>query len=497
MSLEQIFSLAASAAFLGLAALALIRGRPSVDALTRGTAALCVDLLGYNGLELYGSIAATARYEWLERGCATVAAPLLFHLTLAFLGERRQARAVGLTTTVYFATVCAACLAAFVTRTPPGGLESAVWAGAMLAGLLPAFGYAGRRLTLHYRASGSADERARTQLFAGTVAVGVGGPIVDLSAIAGDTQAPPFAAIGMLLSALLLTALAIRARVLSGSAALLMGNALVIGALGAAAQLLLFRGLGSSVALLGLGSMVVTLVLLAAARWTFRNFTDMRERTAHLAMLGRLSAQMAHDIRNPLAAIHGAAQYLEEERRRGSSLEDAAEFLALIVEQSERLERVIADYRRLGRAEPARESVSVAALLDGVVGRARASGAKASGLATSAGEFALDPELLRTALENLVRNAHEADPEAPIELTAERLSRRGVEVLAIAVRDEGPGMDPRTREQAEEAFFTTKAQGSGLGLAFARQVAEAHGGELRIESALGRGTTVTLELSPA
>ena len=62
----------------------------------------------------------------------------------------------------------------------------------------------------------------------------------------------------------------------------------------------------------------------------------------------------------------------------------------------------------------------------------------------------------------------------------------------LQVIDDGPGMDPRTREQAEEAFFTTKAGGTGLGLAFVRRVAEAHGGELRIQSRLGHGTTVTL-----
>jgi signal transduction histidine kinase len=64
------------------------------------------------------------------------------------------------------------------------------------------------------------------------------------------------------------------------------------------------------------------------------------------------------------------------------------------------------------------------------------------------------------------------------------------------VKDDGPGMDARTREQALGGFFTTKTGGSGLGLANASRVAEAHGGELVLDSLEGAGTTVTLVLHP-
>ncbi|HHH27653.1 MAG TPA: two-component sensor histidine kinase, partial [Polyangiaceae bacterium] len=235
-----------------------------------------------------------------------------------------------------------------------------------------------------------------------------------------------------------------------------------------------------------------------AARAVWASHVEVRERTVHLATLGRLSAQMAHDIRNPLAAIRGAAQYLDEERKRGGALEDSAEFLTLILEQTERLDKVVSDYRRLGRAEPAFETAEVPALLARVLSNARLIAEREPTIQVEghppveALTWSLDPELVTTALENLVRNAVEAMPDGG---TIHIDSKLGGRTLSLRVSDDGPGMDARTREQSSQSFFTTKATGSGLGLAFARRVAEAHGGRLHIESAPGRGTSVTLVLA--
>ena len=86
----------------------------------------------------------------------------------------------------------------------------------------------------------------------------------------------------------------------------------------------------------------------------------------------RLSAQMAHDIKNPLAAIRGAAQFLDEEKKQGRSIDDHAQFVELILEQSDRLGRVVDAYQRLGRVEAVRAPLDLARLCHDVVGAQRA-----------------------------------------------------------------------------------------------------------------------------
>lgn len=497
MSAEQTFTLIASATFLGLAALAAIRG--ARNPLGLPLALLCVDLFAYNVLEAFSSFVDSEQGEWVENAFAALAAPLLTHFTLAFLGARREQRVFLMACYAYFALIALSSLAPFVAPSLHGYPGGPMWAIAMLIGIAPAFVWVCVLLARHYRASGSAEERARTQLLIGTIVIGVGGPATDLASIAGATWTPQLASGGMLLSAILLTALSLRFRLLRGTVALLAVNAALIGIVGVVLHLLVFRWVGTETAALVVGTVAVTLVLLGAARTVWSSFSTYRERTAHLATLGRLSAQMAHDIRNPLAAIHGAAQYLDTERERGGKLEEHRELLDLILEQTARLERVVRDYQRLGRAEPVREPADVGKLVRGVVEGARVAERAGKEIEVIAGveempECPLDADLVAAALENLVRNAIEAMERGKIVVRAERRFEAGRDSLRLTVIDDGPGMDARTREQAEEAFFTTKATGTGLGLAFVRRVAEAHGGRLIIESALGRGTTVALVL---
>lgn len=497
VNLDSTLSLLASALFLALAALTAIRGR---SALALPTAFVCGDLWAYNTLEVISNISDAPYWEWIESAAAAMAAPLLFHLTLTFLGQRRRRRWLLQAAYLYFGVVAVSCVLPIAVPDWGGYPGGDVWALIMLAGLVPFFGYAGVALFLHHRRVGHPEERARTQLYIAAVLIGVGGPAADLAAIAGAGGIPPLASPAMLLSAMLLSAMAMRARFLRGTTRALIVNATLLAITGVTAHLLVFRWLGERTGFLVGGTVVVTALILAAARTVGRAYGQSRERTAELATLGRLSGQMAHDIRNPLAAIRGAAQYLDEERRRGSALEDQQEFIELILDQVDRLDRVVEDYRRLGKAEPRFETTDADALLTKVATGAKLA-ADAKGVTVTVhdsalGDLDLDPELLITALENLVRNAVEAMEDEGGTVTLKGvLDERGR--IVLSVQDDGPGMDARTREQAEEAFFTTKAQGSGLGLAYARRVAEAHQGDLRIDSALGRGTTVSLDLPRA
>ena len=99
----------------------------------------------------------------------------------------------------------------------------------------------------------------------------------------------------------------------------------------------------------------------------------------------------------------------------------------------------------------------------------------------------VDRDLVAGALENLLQNAFEATPrDAPVTVRTALTQARQTQGVMLSVEDTGVGMSARTRERALDDFYTTKATGSGLGLAFVRRVAEAHGGEVSLSSKEGR-----------
>ncbi|MCA9590679.1 MAG: HAMP domain-containing histidine kinase, partial [Myxococcales bacterium] len=165
------------------------------------------------------------------------------------------------------------------------------------------------------------------------------------------------------------------------------------------------------------------------------------------------------------------------------------ELLALTVAQARRISVIVERYDRMGRIELRTTLVHLDEVARDV---ARAHGIDAI---TTEGDGALecdaDRDLLESAIDNVVRNAAEATREGG-DVRVE-VSRRGAR-LVVRVTDTGPGMDARRRDRAFDDFFTTKETGSGLGLAFARRVMLAHGGDVTLESAVGVGTTVELTL---
>src|SRR5439155_5801966 len=133
-----------------------------------------------------------------------------------------------------------------------------------------------------------------------------------------------------------------------------------------------------------------------------------------LVTLGRFSAQMAHDLKNPLAALKGAAQFLAEEQRQGRPMEKHGEFLELLVDQVNRLETVVDKYQRLGRVEPMRTEQKINEVVQNVLALQRfaSSGPVAvkTELADALPTCRIDRDLVAGALENLARNALEAMP---------------------------------------------------------------------------------------
>lgn len=481
-------SLVSGLAYLALAAAAVMsrdRG-PLTPPFARTTAAL----FAYEAFELLKHTTGDAVFLHLECAAASLVAPTTAALVIMFLGAWRSLRWLVISGAFYFSTLCLLCIGA--TFVP--GLEAfsanPPWAMAMLAGMVPEFVFLGVLLTRHARTA-DPTERARTQLLVLALLLGAGGAGSDLASIAG-LPTPRVAMFGLLIAALLLGALAMRMDIIATARRLLVAN--VVGVVLLAILLLAIAlTLSETPILTATATIAITLAAVATLRPLWIEQLEERARMRQLATLGRFSAQMAHDLKNPLAAIRGAAQFLLEERARGESIDAHEAFVSLIVEQTDRATRVVDDYQRLGRTEAVRRALDVSSLLEELATAQRAASSKHPITVESGGvgERALDRDLVLGALENLVRNAREAMPEGgPITLGAKLEG----EQLTLFVEDRGVGMDPRASERAFDDFFTTKATGSGLGLAFVARVAEAHGGRAHLRSELGRGTRVMIEI---
>ncbi len=223
-------------------------------------------------------------------------------------------------------------------------------------------------------------------------------------------------------------------------------------------------------------------------------------RAENLAAMGRLTATLAHEIKNPLAIIRGSAQ------RLGKLEPEAARMAAFVVEESDRLSKTVARYLRF--AQEAESAAAAGPRAGGASGDMRGmlertldllEGELASRRVTLERELPgaarapvpLDDESLKQVFLNLMLNALEAMPEGGT--LGVTLAESGGRWRA-AISDTGPGIDPEAVRRLGSPFFTTKAQGSGLGLFLTRRLLASAGGELAIESRPGAGTTCIVSL---
>ena len=192
-----------------------------------------------------------------------------------------------------------------------------------------------------------------------------------------------------------------------------------------------------------------------------------------LAALGRLTASIAHEIRNPLAAISHAAELLPEEKRA----EDRARLARIIHDNTQRLERLVSDVMQLNRRDRvSAEPVQLNAWLRDFLGEiAAVEGAPPETFVLDAeGDawLAFDPEHLRQVLWNLLRNAMRYARPGP---GAVRVMVRAYgDRVELSVIDNGPGVPAAARGHLFEPFFTTEAKGTGLGLYLARELCAAN-----------------------
>jgi two-component system, NtrC family, sensor histidine kinase HydH len=232
-------------------------------------------------------------------------------------------------------------------------------------------------------------------------------------------------------------------------------------------------------------------------------YEQMKER-ARLAALGEMAAGLAHEIRNPLGAIKGAAQYLRPTPPPGDgSRQGVDEFLDIIVEEVNRLNRVVSqflDYARPDRGE--RETLDVNDVLRRTLQLLEPQAGKVSvevRLAEDLPQIRASAEQLRQVFLNLGLNAVQSMPDGGKLYVSTRLrrgARRGepASFLEVRFRDSGPGIPEKVQRNIFVPFFTTKEGGSGLGLAISQRIAQSHGGLIEVHSREGHGATFTVLL---
>jgi signal transduction histidine kinase len=258
-----------------------------------------------------------------------------------------------------------------------------------------------------------------------------------------------------------------------------------------------------------------------------RLYSRMKERD-RLAALGAMAAGLAHEVKNPLGAIKGAAQLLEEEDTNDAG---SREFVGIILEEVERLDRVVGnflDYARPHAGNPIPLDVNAAVRrtvqiftsqpLDGVDVRLV--------FGDDVPRVSIDPEKFRQVLINLLTNAvHAMNGEGTITVTtglkrsgrglgtlhglgggapsserrsgatSTRISRADdLEVAEVSVTDTGPGITQKVLKNLFIPFFTTKEQGTGLGLAISQSIVQRAGGIIHVQTQPGSGTTFTVAL---
>ena len=238
----------------------------------------------------------------------------------------------------------------------------------------------------------------------------------------------------------------------------------------------------------------IVLVSVSLARHALR-VEQAAARANTLALMGQMSVAVAHEIKNPLAIIRSSAERLK--KRYGAGADDPA--FDYIPEEVDRLSQVVSNYLGIGKSRPGEtEPVDVAAVLRDVAtdldGQARKRGVELAADVPDLPEVNGNRNELRQVFLNLVLNAIQAQPDGGRVLLAARVEKSRGESVVVTVRDEGPGIDPKTAKRVFEPFYTTKEKGSGLGLFVVKRIVEEHRGRVKLDTKPGAGTTFEVRL---
>ena len=243
-----------------------------------------------------------------------------------------------------------------------------------------------------------------------------------------------------------------------------------------------------------------------------RDLTNIRDleravrQADQLSSLGTLAAALAHEIKNPLGGIKGAAQLLEQELPQQSELRD---YTRVMIKEVSRVNRIVEELLEL--ASPRKldfRRVNLHKILGDILTlQKRAGGARNVAFRQqfdpSIPAILADEELLTQLFLNLIKNGMEAVGESgTVQVTSRVVSdysmsqnwERRSRMVAVEVIDDGEGMGKEKLEQIFTPFFTTKPKGTGLGLAICQKIVSEHRGMMKVDSEPGKGTTFTVML---
>jgi two-component system sensor histidine kinase PilS (NtrC family) len=230
---------------------------------------------------------------------------------------------------------------------------------------------------------------------------------------------------------------------------------------------------------------------------TIKEMEERMRQADRLAAIGRLAANIAHEIRNPLASLSGAIEVLTREL----SLDKNQDHLVQVVlRESDRLNQIIKEFLEYARPASLRPlPVNVGEVLDEVLllleHRALPAHFKIVREYNGPVSAVLDPQQFRQAIWNLCINALEAMPNGgELRIGIGIVTQRNTRKLEVWVTDTGSGINPESLPHIFEPFFSTKPEGSGMGLAVVHRVVQDHGGDVEVRSDPGGGTTFTLRL---
>lgn len=224
------------------------------------------------------------------------------------------------------------------------------------------------------------------------------------------------------------------------------------------------------------------------------------QRHERLAALGKMAAGVAHEVRNPLSSIKGFATLLGSKFKSGSEEQEAAQ---LLVHEAERLNRSITELLNYARPTPLKpEKVNLEEFIGNSL-KLISTDANALGVdllldvVPGTPEVMVDPDRLNQVLLNLYLNALQAMDSLPGHrslLVTAQVNEPNNGQVKIEVQDTGVGIPEELLERILDPYFTTKPEGTGLGLAMAYKIIDEHGGSIRFASREGEGTTVTITL---
>jgi PAS domain S-box-containing protein len=210
-----------------------------------------------------------------------------------------------------------------------------------------------------------------------------------------------------------------------------------------------------------------------------------------LAQVGELTAGIAHEFRNGLATIHGYARLLDLDRLPP----DTRPYVIGIRDETDTLGAVVRNFLNFARpADVVLATVDTGAIVERAAEEIRAEAVSRGGAVAVRGEFVPvlgDEVLLRQAFSNLCRNALEACTEARVapQITVESVPDRPQRTVRIAVIDNGPGVDPGVASRIFMPFVTTRARGTGLGLALVQKIIVTHNGRVSVQAEPGGAGT--------